>query len=294
MRPRARSDDFPAPEIRDLLKLARECSVDRLWRPHNTLHGRVVVAALDGPPGAVAVPLAAAAAQLGASVVGVDAADLTVPAVESLAASAAIVVVAAPVADAVLAALGASGVPTLDARPAGARRWQLLADLLTVENRFGPLNELRVACIGEAATAAAVVDAFAAAGAGVSVATPSGELLSPTVMARAAAHSERSGNPVTAGHDPRAAANRADIVYTDTWSRGDPQPGFRIDASLLSVADQRAIVLHGLTRLPGAEVDVELTTGPAWLAHNQVVNRLPAALALLHTLDAGSRGAEEK
>lgn len=67
-----------------------------------------------------------------------------------------------------------------------------------------------------------------------------------------------------------------------------------LDAGLLSVADHRAIVLHGLTRLPGAEVDVELTTSPAWLAHNQVVNRLPAALALLHTLDAGSRGAEEK
>lgn len=188
----------------------------------------------------------------------------------------------------------ASGVPTLDARPAGARRWQLLADLLTVENRFGPFNELRVACVGEAGTAAAVVDAFAGAGAGVSGATPPGDLLPPTVLASAAAHSERSGNLITAGHDPRAAANRADIVYTDTWSRGDPQPCLRVDAGLLSVADHRAVVLHGLTRLPGAEVDVELTTSPAWLAHNQVVNQLPAALALLHTLEAGGRGGEEK
>lgn len=286
MRARARSDDFPASEIRDLLKLARECSVDRLWRPHKTLQDRVVVAALDGPPGALAVPL-------GASVVDVDCSDLTVSAVESLAASAAIVVVAAPVDEAVLAALGASGVPTLDARPAGARRWQLLADLLTVEDRFGPFNELRVACVGEAGTAAAVLDAFAAAGAGVSVATPPGDLLPPAVMARAAAHSERSGNPIKAGHDPRAAASRAEIIYTDTWSRGEPQPGFRIDASLLSVADHRAIVLHGLTRLPGAEVDAEVATGPAWLVHNQVVNRLPAALALLHTLDAGSPGGED-
>ena len=83
-------------------------------------------------------------------------------------------------------------------------------------------------------------------------------------------------------------------LYTDIWSRGDPQAGFRVDAGLLSVAGHRAIVLHGLTRPPGADVDIELTTSPAWLAHNQVVNRLPAALALLHIIDAGSRGAEEE
>lgn len=43
-----------------------------------------------------------------------------------------------------------------------------------------------------------------------------------------------------------------------------------------------------------ARIPVRSGGSPAWLAHNQVVNRLPAPLALLHTLEAGGRGPEDK
>lgn len=49
-----------------------------------------------------------------------------------------------------------------------------------------------------------------------------------------------------------------------------------------------------LTRLPGAEVDAAVTGAPGWLARNQLVNRLPAALALLHPRATGRGHGEEK
>lgn len=151
-----------------------------------------------------------------------------------------------------------------------------------------------MARLGETSTAAPVAEAFPAAGAAVSAATPRGSPRAGGDRPRRCARRPQR-QPVHAGYDPRTAITGADVVYPDTWPEpGGVPPGFRIDAGLLSLAGSRAVVLHGLTRLPGAEVDAAVTRGPAWLACNQVVNRLPAALALLHPLAAGRGHREEK
>src|SRR6185312_4314514 len=97
--------------------------------------------------------------------------------------------------------------------------------------------------------------------------------------------------------DPRAAADGADVLYTDVWvSMGDEgEPGvaerrrrdlapFRLDADLLAAAKDTAIVMHDLPAHPGDEITADVLYGPQSAVWDQAENRLHAQKALLELL----------
>ena len=159
---------------------------------------------------------------------------------------------------------------------------QALADLLTLHERFGDLQGLRVAYVGDGnnvARSLAILGELA--GVEVVVAAPPGYQL-------------EDGRGAKLTDDPRAAVDGADAIYTDVWvSMGDEQDAerrradlapFRIDADLLAAAGGRAIVLHCLPAHPGEEITEEVLYGPHSAVWEQAENRLHAQKALLEML----------
>jgi ornithine carbamoyltransferase len=159
---------------------------------------------------------------------------------------------------------------------------QALADLLTMRERFGDLQGLRLAYVGDGnnvARSLAVLGELA--GVEVIVAAPEGYQLE-----------EGHGAKLTA--DPRAAAAGADALYTDVWvSMGDEEEAqrrradlapFRLDGDLLAAAKEEAIVLHCLPAHPGEEITAEVLYGDRSAVWDQAENRLHAQKALLETL----------
>jgi ornithine carbamoyltransferase len=162
---------------------------------------------------------------------------------------------------------------------------QALADLLTMRERFGDLQGLRLAYVGDGnnvARSLAILGELA--GVEVVVAAPEGYQLEEGHEARLTA-------------DPRAAAAEADALYTDVWiSMGDEEEAqrrradlapFQLDSDLLAVAKERAIVLHCLPAHPGEEITAEVLYGDRSAVWDQAENRLHAQKALLELLLAG-------
>jgi len=159
---------------------------------------------------------------------------------------------------------------------------QALADLLTLRERFGDLDGLRLAYVGDGnnvARSLAILGQMA--GVEVVVAAPDGYQLE-----------EVAGAKLT--DDARAAAAAADALYTDVWiSMGDEEEAqrrladlgpYQLDSDLLAVAKERAIVLHCLPAHPGQEITAEVLYGERSAVWDQAENRLHAQKALLEML----------
>jgi ornithine carbamoyltransferase len=155
---------------------------------------------------------------------------------------------------------------------------QALADLMTLRERFGTLEGLKLAYVGDGNNMArSLLIAGRIAGVEVAVASP------PELSLREAPLEE-----------PAEAVRGAHAVYTDVWvSMGDEADvdrrrellaPYRIDAELLAEARDDAIVLHCLPAHPGEEVTAEILYGERSAAWDQAENRLHAQKALLEHL----------
>jgi ornithine carbamoyltransferase len=181
---------------------------------------------------------------------------------------------------------GAAEVPVVNALTPLHHPCQALADLMTMRERFGDLDGLRLAYVGDGNNVArSLAIACELAGVELVVAAPDGYQLE-----------EGHGARLTA--DPRAAAESADAIYTDVWvSMGDEREAerrrrdlapFRVDADLLAAAKDEAIVLHCLPAHPGEEITDEVLYGGRSAVWDQAENRLHTQKALLRELVAGS------
>jgi ornithine carbamoyltransferase len=177
----------------------------------------------------------------------------------------------------------AATVPVINALTDAHHPCQALADLLTLRERFGRLEGLRVAYVGAGNNVArSLLEAGALAGMDVVAACP--PELAPDVP----------GAHVVA--DPLEAVSGADAVYTDVWvSMGEEaeremrlatlEP-YRVDARLMAAAGRDAVFMHCLPAHRGEEVTAEVIDGPQSVVWQQAENRLPTEEALLLALVA--------
>jgi ornithine carbamoyltransferase len=175
----------------------------------------------------------------------------------------------------------AAEVPVINALTPEHHPCQTIADLQTLRERFGSLDGLRVAFVGDGNNVARSLARLGPrAGLDVVVSSP------PGLELEADAGAELVG-------DPREAVAGADAVYTDVWiSMGEPDAAakrealgpYRIDDELLARASDRAIVLHCLPAHPGEEITAEVLYGPRSAVFDQAENRLHAQKALLELL----------
>lgn len=170
---------------------------------------------------------------------------------------------------------------------------QLLADLMTIQERFGKTQGLKIAFVGDAANnmGNSYLIACAMAGMSVSIASPKGYEPDESVVARAREIAAFSGGEIVVTDSPTEAVTGADVVATDTWiSMGMEQEaekrkqdfaGFTVDQSLMSMAKPAAIFLHCLPAYRGFEVSAEVLDGPQSAIWDQAENRLHAQKALM-------------
>ena len=175
---------------------------------------------------------------------------------------------------------------------------QALADLLTLRERFGSLDGLRLAYVGDGNNVAVSLMVLGAkAGVDVVVATPPGLAPPPEAVALARSGAEGAGRASVVA-DPREAAAGAHAVYTDVWvSMGDDEgeaaarrgalAPYRLDDAVLGTARDDAIALHCLPAHPGEEITAEVLYGERSAVWDQAENRLHAQKALIELLVAG-------
>ncbi|MEU4161799.1 ornithine carbamoyltransferase [Actinoplanes sp. NPDC026670] len=189
----------------------------------------------------------------------------------------------------------ASGVrvPVINALSDGYHPCQLLADLLTIRERFGSTAGRTLAYVGDAANnmAHSYLIAGAMAGMNVRVAGPSGFDPAASVVSRAAEIAAWTGGSVEVLRNPREAADGAHVIATDTWtSMGQEEDGkdrltpfwpYQVNKELLTAADPEAIVLHCLPAHRNEEITDEVIDGPQSAVFDQAENRLHAQKALL-------------
>jgi len=190
-----------------------------------------------------------------------------------------------------------ASVPVVNMLTAEHHPCQALADLLTLRERFGALEGLRLAYVGDGNNVARSLMVLGAkAGMEVVAATPP-ELAPDEAMARSA--SEHGPGTATVTADAAAAATGAAALYTDVWfSMGDDAADadrrrallapYRLDESLLGRAREDAVVLHCLPAHPGEEITEGLLYGERSAVWDQAENRLHAQKALLEMLCAPS------
>lgn len=175
----------------------------------------------------------------------------------------------------------AADVPVINALTPRHHPCQALADLLTLQERFGELDGLRVAFVGDGNNVARSLALLGgAAGVEVVVSSPPGFELDGEEGATLIA-------------DPAEAVAGADAIYTDVWfSMGEADAEakrealvpYRVDTALLERAAGHAIVLHCLPAHPGEEITAEVLYGERSAVFDQAENRLHAQKALLEEL----------
>jgi ornithine carbamoyltransferase len=174
-----------------------------------------------------------------------------------------------------------SSVPVINGLTPAHHPCQALADLLTLKERFGELDGLRLAYVGDGnnvARSLAILGRIA--GVDVAIASPEGYGIEDGLAELT--------------HDPRAAAAEADAIYTDVWvSMGDEAEAerrradlapYQVNDELLAVASHRAVALHCLPAHPGEEITAEVLYGERSAVWDQAENRLHAQKALLERL----------
>jgi len=179
-------------------------------------------------------------------------------------------------------------VPVVNMLTADHHPCQALADLLTLRERFGDLEGLKLAYVGDGNNVAhSLMVLGAKAGLEVAVATPA--QLAPQ------AFGGQDPGRVTVTTDPAAAAEGAAALYTDVWfSMGDDAESaegrrellapYRLDEALMEHARDDAVALHCLPAHPGEEITEGVLYGPRSAVFDQAENRLHAQKALLELL----------
>jgi ornithine carbamoyltransferase len=169
---------------------------------------------------------------------------------------------------------------------------QALADAMTLRERFGRLDGVRLAYVGDGNNVCHSLMRIAARfGMDFVAATPPGYEPNPDFVAAATEDARANGGSVELTTDAREAASGAHALYTDVWtSMGqeddrerrlrDLDP-YRVDADLLALADREGVAMHCLPAHVGEEIAADVLYGPRCLAWEQAENRLHTQKALM-------------
>jgi ornithine carbamoyltransferase len=185
-----------------------------------------------------------------------------------------------------------ASIPVINGLTDDTHPLQALADVMTVRERFGSLQGIRLAYVGDGNNVChSLMRVAGRFGMDFVAATPAGYEPDPVFVAAAVKDANANGGSVELMADPREAARGAQAVYTDVWtSMGreadrnrrlrDFEP-YRIDDALLGVADPEAVAMHCLPAHVGEEITADVLYGPRCLAWEQAENRLHTQKALM-------------
>lgn len=165
---------------------------------------------------------------------------------------------------------------------------QVLADLMTIREKFGGFSGLKMCYIGDGNNMAnSLIVGGLKVGMNVSVATPEEYEPAAKVMEFAKGYGEK----FSIERDPYLAAAGADVVITDTWAsmgqesekeaRAKAFKGYQVNSQLMVAANPGAMVQHCLPAYRGQEITDEIFEAHADEIFEEAENRLHAQKAVL-------------
>jgi ornithine carbamoyltransferase len=186
-------------------------------------------------------------------------------------------------------------VPVINALSDREHPCQALADLLTLKERHGRLQGLRLAYVGDGNNVChSLMLLGTTLGVNIAVGCPPDYRPDPEIAALAEKLAAESDATVEITASPLEAATGADAIYTDVWaSMGQEheaarrRPAFQpyqVNAELLAHARPEAVFMHCLPVHRGEEVTAEVVDGPRSVVFDQAENRLHVQKALILTL----------
>jgi ornithine carbamoyltransferase len=189
--------------------------------------------------------------------------------------------------DTVVRFAGVSEVPVINGLTGSSHPCQILADLMTLEERLGPIAGKTIAWVGDGNNVcASYLHAAGKFGFRLRIASPSAYSSSAADLARAI----EAGGRVDLTDDPCEAVRDADCVIADTWvSMGDVDyderiaalTPYQVDEDLMALAGRNAVFLHCLPAHRGEEVTDGVLDGPRSLVWEAAENRIHAQKSIL-------------
>ena len=182
-----------------------------------------------------------------------------------------------------------SDIPTINALTDAEHPCQILTDIFTYQELRGPIHGKVVTYIGDGAcnVPASWIWAADKLGFELRIAAPKAYQPSTEILQRA------SGN-ILVTEDVRAAAEGADILYTDVWismgketeaeQRMQDLAGYQINETLVDRANKGALAMHCLPAYRGKEIDEATLEAHAETIFTQAENRLHTQKAIINWL----------
>ncbi|HEY6973898.1 MAG TPA: ornithine carbamoyltransferase [Nitrospiraceae bacterium] len=172
---------------------------------------------------------------------------------------------------------------------------QALSDLLTIREKKGRLQGVKIAYIGDGNNVAnSLIEATAKMGMTIALGCPIGYQPDQHVVDVARIEAANTGAVIEVGQDPHVAVKEADVIYADVWiSMGREREQarrlkvlapYQVNSRLLHRAKPDAIVMHCLPAHRGEEITAEVLDGPQSVIIDQAENRLHMQKAILVTL----------
>lgn len=173
---------------------------------------------------------------------------------------------------------------------------QVMADLLTVKERKGAIEGLKIAWIGDGNNMAnSWMESASRLGFELRLACPDGYKPTDEMLKRVGA--DTKGSTIHLVSSVAEAVSGADVLNTDVWAsmgqedegveRSESFKGYQINDALLKKAADDAMVLHCLPAHRGEEITEEVMEGPNSAIFEQAENRLHIQKAILERLLAG-------
>ncbi len=182
-----------------------------------------------------------------------------------------------------------ASVPVINALTDFSHPCQVLCDLMTIKEKKGKLEGLKLAYMGDSNNnmTHSLLYGCSIVGMNISVGCPEGEEFEPQsdVVDWAKEKGAKSGSEIVVTHDPIEAVKNADIVYTDSWMSYHIDPSeeearkkifmpYQVNQDLMSNASKEALFMNCLPAMRGLEQTAEVIDGPQSIVFDQAENRL--------------------
>jgi len=182
-----------------------------------------------------------------------------------------------------------SDIPTINALTDAEHPCQIITDIFTYQEQRGLIAGKVVTFIGDGACNVPISWIWAAGKLDfeLRIAAPKAHQPCPDLIAKA-------GGNISVTEDCQAAAEGADLLYTDVWvsmgmeeeaaQREQDFAGYQINEALVARANEGALVMHCLPAYRGKEIDEPTLEAHADTIFTQAENRLHAQKAILNWL----------
>jgi ornithine carbamoyltransferase len=185
-----------------------------------------------------------------------------------------------------------AGIPVVNGLSDWEHPCQALADYCTLLERFGDAAKIRLTYVGDGNNVAhSLLLTAACLGSAITVATPVGYEPAPAVVRMAKEIAAETGAAIEVLHDPIAAVQGADAVYTDVWASMGKESeaaqrkaifaAFQVNEKLFARAGKRAVFMHCLPAHRGEEITGAVIDSARSVVFDQAENRLHVQKAIL-------------